>query len=128
MIDILASENADEYWSRSDMFNTSVDIAFTQPALDALCRVMEKWVQHFLDQTVTIFPVVKIEEENWQWHVGLDADATGILNDLYEDREVGEDRLAQILCCSSSPPTACSGDAGIRFIWRWRWTVPGLPA
>lgn len=98
MIDILASENADEYWSRSDMFNTSVDIAFTQPALDALCRVMEKWVQHFLGQTVTIIPVVKIEEENWQWHVGLDADATGILNDLYEDKEVGEDRLAQILC------------------------------
>jgi hypothetical protein len=59
---------------------------------------MEKWVQHFLGQTVTIIPVVKIEEENWQWHVGLDADATGILNDLYEDREVGEDRLAQILC------------------------------
>lgn len=98
MIDILASENADEYWSRSDMFNTSVDIAFTQPALDALCRVIEKWIQHFLGQTVTIIPLVKIEEENWQWHIGLDADGTAILNDLYKGDDVGEDRLTQILC------------------------------
>ena len=98
MIDILASENADEYWSRSDMFNTSVDIAFTQPALDALCRVMEKWIWHFLGQTVTIIPVVKIEDENWQWHIGLDADGTAILNDLYKGDDVGEDRLTQILC------------------------------
>ena len=37
-IDILATETADEYWSRSDMFNTSVDIAYTQPALDGLAR------------------------------------------------------------------------------------------
>jgi hypothetical protein len=98
MIDILATENVDEYWSRSDMFNTSVDIAFTQPALDALCRVMEKWIFHFLGQTVIIAPVVKIEDENWQWHVGLDADATAILNDLYKGEDVGEDRLRQILC------------------------------
>ena len=39
-IDILATETADEYWSRSDMFNTSVDIAYTQPALDGLARVL----------------------------------------------------------------------------------------
>ena len=47
MIDIMASETANEYWQRSDQFNTSVDIAFTQPALDGLARVMEKWVKHF---------------------------------------------------------------------------------
>ena len=47
VIDIMASETADEYWQRSDQFNTSVDIAFTQPALDGLARVMEKWVKHF---------------------------------------------------------------------------------
>lgn len=98
MIDILASENVNEYWSRSDLFNTSVDIAFTQPALDALCRVLEKWINHFLGQTVTIIPVVKIEDDNWQWHIGLDADGTAILNDLYNGDEVSEDRLRQILC------------------------------
>ena len=97
-IDILATETADEYWARSDMFNTSVDIAFTQPALDGLCRVMEKWIARFLALDVRITPLVKIEDDSWSWHVGLDADANGILNDLYRGDEVDEARLKQILC------------------------------
>ena len=98
VIDIMASETADEYWKRSDQFNTSVDVAFTQPALDGLARVMEKWVKHFLLLTVRITPMLQIEDDKWAWHLGLDAQATSILNDLYHDREVSESRLKQILC------------------------------
>jgi len=98
VIDIMASETADEYWKRSDQFNTSVDIAFTQPALDGLARVMEKWVKHFLLLTVRITPMLQIEDDKWAWHLGLDAQATSILNDLYHDKEVNESRLKQILC------------------------------
>ena len=97
-IDILSTETANEYWSRSDMFNTSVDIAFTQPALDWLARVLEKWIAHFLPLTVRITPMVKIEDEAWLWHIGLDADATKVLNDLYLGNDVDEDRLRRILC------------------------------
>ena len=98
VIDIMASETADEYWKRSDQFNTSVDIAFTQPALDGLARVMEKWVKHFLLLTVRITPMLQIDDDKWAWHLGLDAQATSILNDLYHDKEVSESRLKQILC------------------------------
>ena len=98
VIDIMASETADEYWKRSDQFNTSVDIAFTQPALDGLARVMEKWVKHFLLLTVRITPMLQIEDDKWAWHLGLDAQATSILNDLYYDKQVSESRLKQILC------------------------------
>ena len=97
-IDILSSETATEYWDRSDHFNTSVDIAFTQPALDGLARVMEKWISHFLPISVQISPMLKIEDTEWSWHIGLDAQATSILNDLYNNEEVDEDRLKQILC------------------------------
>ena len=40
----------------------------------------------------------KIEDDKWSWHLGLDSDATSILNDLYEGADVSEDRLKQILC------------------------------
>jgi hypothetical protein len=53
-IDILATETADEYWARSDLFNTSIDIAYTQPALDGLARVLEKWIAHFLPLAVRV--------------------------------------------------------------------------
>ena len=98
MIDVLATETADEYWKRSDMFNTSIDVAYTQPALDGLARVMEKWVNHFLQLSVHITPMVKIEDEAWVWHLGLDTQSSAILNDLYHGKEVDEERLQSILC------------------------------
>ena len=97
-IDILATETADEYWSRSDRFNTSIDIAYTQPALDGLARVLEKWITHFLPLSARITPMVKIEDEAWSWHIGLDAEATKVLNDLYRGNDVDDDRLRRILC------------------------------
>jgi hypothetical protein len=100
-IDILASETADEYWARSDMFNTSVDLAYTQPALDGLCRVMEGWIAHFLGLTTRIQPMREIADEAWTWHVGLDTVSTAIFNDLYQGDEVPEDRLRKILCLFS---------------------------
>ena len=75
-----------------------VDIAYTQPALDGLARVLEKWVAHFLPLSVRITPMVKIEDEAWSWHIGLDAEATKVLNDLYRGNDVDEDRLRRILC------------------------------
>jgi hypothetical protein len=75
-----------------------VDIAYTQPALDGLARVMEKWVAHFLPLSVRISPMIKIEDEAWSWHIGLDAEATKILNDLYRGEAVDEARLRRILC------------------------------
>jgi len=97
-IDILRESSADNYWERSDKFDTSIDLAYTKPGLDALARVIEKWIFHFLSIEVSVQPVQKIEDDKWSWHLGLDSDATSILNDLYEGADVSEDRLKQILC------------------------------
>ena len=97
-IDILRESSADNYWERSDKFDTSIDLAYTKPGLDALARVIEKWIFDFLSIEVSVQPMQKIEDDKWSWHLGLDSDATSILNDLYEGADVSEDRLKQILC------------------------------
>ena len=96
-LDVLDEASSASYWERSDRFDMVLDIGFTRPGLDALCRVLESWVEHFLGIAVTIHPVQAISDERWIWHVGLDAEASGILNDLYEGREVEQARIAQIL-------------------------------
>jgi len=65
--------------------------------LKALARVLEKWVWHFLGVAVTIKPLQKIDDEAWRWHVGLDVEATALLNDLYEGREVAPARMQRLL-------------------------------
>jgi hypothetical protein len=96
-LDVLDDDNKDIYWDRSDRFDTVIDFRFTQPALDAFARVMEAWIAHFLEMRVRIQPVQEIRDERWSWHIGLDAEATRILNALYEDEEVSLEELEQIV-------------------------------
>ncbi len=65
--------------------------------LKALARVLEKWVKHFLGVAVTIRPLQQVDDAAWRWHVGLDIDATALLNDLYEQREVAPERLVRLV-------------------------------
>jgi hypothetical protein len=96
-LDVMDETNANTYWQRSDGFDWVLDLGFTRPGLDALCRVLETWVRHFTRVETAIQPVQKISDERWAWHTGLDVEASGLLNDLYEGREVEERRLARLL-------------------------------
>jgi Family of unknown function (DUF6352) len=96
-LDVLSSENAVAYWDRSDRFDTVLDLSFTRPGLDALCRVLERWVMHFLGVALRIEPMSQIRDERWSWHVGLDAESTAILNALYRGEPVDEARLSLLI-------------------------------
>ena len=65
--------------------------------LPALARALERWVAHLLGVEVSIEPVPRIDDERWRWHVGLDAEASALLNDLYEDRPVEDERRARLI-------------------------------
>ena len=96
-LDVLNAGNAAQYWDRSDRFDMVLDLTFGREGLDALCRVLEQWVAHFFDLKVSVQPAQSIKDEHWVWHIGLDATASGILNDLYNGKEVDEDRLARLV-------------------------------
>ena len=96
-LDVLDDANAELYWSRDQRYDTVLNLSFASAGLDALCRVLEAWVRHFLDLAVSIQPVQKIADEKWVWHLGLDAEGNALLNDLYNGVEVGEARLARLL-------------------------------
>ena len=96
-LDVLTEENADLYWSRDQRHDTVLNLNFAGAGLDALCRVLEIWVRHFLDVAVSIQPVQQITDERWVWHIGLDVEGNRLLNDLYNGVEVAESRLACLL-------------------------------
>ena len=78
------------YWDRDERHDFSVSLNRGQPALDALTRVLEKWMRHFLGVEVTIRQERAIDDEHWVWHVGLDAEASGLLNDLYNRVDIDD--------------------------------------
>ena len=97
-LDVLDAGNAATYWARSDRYDLAVSLNRGQPALAALCRVLERWVAHFTAAVVRIEPLRAIDDPRWSWHVGLDAEASALLNDLYNGVAVDEARLARLLC------------------------------
>ena len=97
-LDVLDVENGASYWTRDERHDLSVSLNRGRPVLTALTRVMEDWVAHFLGVRVSIRPEREIDDAHWMWHVGLDAEASGILNDLYNRQNVDEARMGRLLC------------------------------
>ena len=96
-LDVLDRNNAALYWERESRHDTVISLTFGRPALDAFCRVLEAWVWHFLNVKVQIKPVRKIDEPRWAWHIGLDAESTTILNELWSGAEIEHGRMRNIL-------------------------------
>ncbi len=65
--------------------------------LKALSRVLERWVRHLLGVEVRITPQQKVDDPQWRWHLGLDAEASRLLDDLYEDRPVDDERMGRLI-------------------------------
>jgi hypothetical protein len=96
-LDVLDRGNAELYWSRESRHDTVVSLTYGRPALDAFARVVELWIYHFLDLRVKVRPLRQIEEARWAWHVGLDAESTAILNELWAGQELDAGRMRNIL-------------------------------
>jgi hypothetical protein len=41
--------------------------------------------------------VREIADDDWKWHVGLDAEATAMLNEIYDGGSVDEERMKRII-------------------------------
>jgi hypothetical protein len=96
-LDALDRANAALYWERESRHDTVISITYGRPALDALCRVIEAWVAHFLEIRVSVRAIRRIDEPQWAWHVGLDAESSGVLNELWSGREVDAGRMRRVL-------------------------------
>ena len=96
-LDVLDRANAALYWARESRHDTVITITYGRPALDALCRVIEAWVVHFLKIRVSVRAIRGIDEPHWAWHVGLDAESSSVLNELWSGREVDAGRMRRVL-------------------------------
>ena len=100
-LDVLDRANAALYWERESRHDTVISLTYGRAALDALCRVIESWVAHFHAVEVKVSPLRRIEEAHWAWHIGLDAESTEILNELWAGSQVDAGRMRNIVALFS---------------------------
>ena len=96
-LDVLDEKSAALYFERDERHDTVLNLNSGRPGCLALCRLLERWIAHFHGVRVTVQPVREIPDEEWVWHVGLDAEATAMLNDIYSGGEVEEERMKRVI-------------------------------
>jgi hypothetical protein len=116
---VLGVDNAQRYWSEATALRSELrssllldltqeiktdvghGVQFTmanaRSGLKPLALLLQRWVRHLLGVEVRVEPVPRIDDAQWRWHVGLDAESSALLNDLYEGHTVDEDRLSRLI-------------------------------
>lgn len=93
-LDVMDDGNAWTYWSRSDAHTMAMAFGAAPKARAGLARAIEIFLRHLLGLEARVEPMVEIEDPDWRWFVGLDAEATAIGNRLWRGENVSlEDRM-----------------------------------
>jgi hypothetical protein len=120
-LSVLGDENAPAYFDQSDAFDMVLNLGNAgSPARRGLTCAMEIWVRHLLGVHVKIAPVERIEDKDWAWFVGLDAEATRIGNALWNGEDIDPDMAERVIAlfqlefCDVSEVRP---DVGARPVW-----------
>jgi hypothetical protein len=96
-LDVLDADNGALYWLRDQRHDLVISLNYGRAGIAALGRVITRWVRHFSGVELTVTPLRQIQDASWAWHIGLDAQATSVLNELWRGEEVEAGRLARLL-------------------------------
>jgi hypothetical protein len=96
-LDVLDADNGALYWLRDQRHDLVLGLNYGRAGIAALGRVIARWVRHFAGVELTVTPLRQIQDAKWAWHIGLDAHATSVLNELWRGGEVEAGRLARLL-------------------------------
>ena len=96
-LDVLDEKSAGHYFERDERHDTVLNLDNARAGCAALCRVLERWIAHFHGVRTVVKPVREIPDADWKWHVGLDAEATVLLNEIYNGGEVDEERMKRVI-------------------------------
>ena len=96
-IDIINNDNAASYWERSDRFDMALDLTAGREGLDALAKVMQRWIAHVIGVDVNIEPLKGLRDVSLTWYVGLDADATAIGDMLWRGEDIDDATMGRVL-------------------------------
>ncbi len=118
-LDVLNDDNAWTYWSRSDAFTMALNMNSAK-ARAGLARAIEAYVGHLLNTAIRVEPRDGLEDPDWRWFVGLDAEATRIGNALWNGEALdaaARERLLAVFALTFADPARVDPRVGERPVY-----------
>lgn len=95
-IDVMNDDNSESYFARSDSHDMAMDFTAGRRGHHALARVIERWVKHLLGVETEVEALVEVQNANFTWYVGLDAEGTKIGDMLWNGDEMDEAAMSRV--------------------------------
>jgi len=96
-MDVLNRENAPFYFLREGLFSFALDLTPGREGAAALAEALERWIARLAGVRVSIAPAERIDDPRWRWHIGLDVEATRLLDALYRGETPPAEELARMV-------------------------------
>jgi hypothetical protein len=96
-LDVMDEENAWTYWSRSDANSMAMNLGGDSRARAGLARAIEAWVKHLAGFKVHAESIARLEDKDWRWFIGLDAEGTRIGNTLWNGDSLREEDMDRVI-------------------------------
>lgn len=96
-LEVVDRENAEAYFGRDERHDFAVELTHGRTASAMLCDLLRRWVGHLLGVAVKVRTLAQIEDARWRWHVGLDAEASKLLDTLWRDGGLTPDEHRRLL-------------------------------
>ena len=96
-LDVMDEENAWTYWSRSDANSMAMNLGGDSRARAGLARAIEAWVKHLTGFKVHAESIARLEDKDWRWFIGLDAEGTRIGNTLWNGDSLREEDMDRVI-------------------------------
>ncbi|ODT37459.1 MAG: hypothetical protein ABS55_03220 [Lautropia sp. SCN 70-15] len=96
-LEVIDRENAEAYFGRDERHDFAVELTHGRTASAMLCDLLRRWVGHLLGVAVKVRTLAQIEDARWRWHVGLDAEASKLLDTLWRDGGLTPDEHRRLL-------------------------------
>lgn len=96
-LDVLDASNAASYFGRDERHDFAVELTHGRKSCHLFAELLRRWVGHLIGVAVRVTPLAAIEDERWSWHVGLDVQASRLLDKLYRGDGLTPDEHRRIL-------------------------------
>ncbi|MEK9775842.1 MAG: DUF6352 family protein [Quisquiliibacterium sp.] len=92
-LEMIDQTNAQQYFGRDELHDFAFEITYGRKSSQVFAELLSRWVGHLIGVAVRVTPLSAIDDARWRWHVGLDAQASSLLDKLY----LGEGRILLLL-------------------------------
>ncbi len=119
-LDVLDAENAASYFHRDEAFELVLSFASGPAARAGLAEAIERWIAHLLGVRVKVEPVARVDDDDWAWFVGLDAEASRIGNQVWRGDTVAPadlEKIIGIFALTFADPAEALPAIGARPVW-----------